>query len=139
MFGRWRKNKQKPPTIAWQGLLSAVFPHKESHSIFAVREGDNWEPIDCPSSKIPEDIVGIVLAYDVEGVEPWHTEVPAKYMAEKLSGILDMDLPYFLSRSSNHYAGYYVDISSRFVTNTSFHLEEINSSNETNNLPSADA
>ena len=132
MFGRWQKSKQETPVIDWQGLVDSIYPHKESHSIFAVSEGDVWILIEAPATDIPADTLGLTVAYDVEGVEAWDTEVPAKYMAEKLSNILDIELSYALSRSPDHYAGFYVDIYARYVTNSAFHKQH-GTSDGTNN------
>lgn len=116
-FFRGNTEESRVSDVDWTAIVSLVLPHIESHSIFAVYDDDSWERIGSSSTELSDRVTRLAVAYDVDGINPWETEVPAKYMAQKLSAVLQADLPHFISRSADHFAGFYVDISARTASN----------------------
>lgn len=97
--------------IDWQPIVENIKDHVESHTIFLELKSGGFVKADESAYENKELLVtGIAVAYVSEGVKAWDTEVPAKYMQEKLSNMLWEKLPLMLSRDYKSFVGYYVYI-----------------------------
>ncbi len=99
---------EKLRLMGWEPVVSLIEPHIESHTIFL--ETMNGEFVIPHQLSEDQEVISVIVAYVKEGVNPWDTEVPAKYMAEKLSRIIGRELPYLVSRPLNADVAYYVCI-----------------------------
>jgi hypothetical protein len=99
-------SERQPEAIDWKSVVSKIEPHIESHSIFLEKRNGSF--VLPEQLNQGEQVISVIVAYAQKGINPWETEAPAKYMAEKLSGILGIELPYLLSRNPELYAGFYV-------------------------------
>lgn len=56
------------------------------------------------------DIISLVVTWSREGIPPWETEEPAKNLAQRLAEREDISAVVLLSRRSDSFVGYYVQI-----------------------------
>ena len=104
-------------TSEWREAIDQVLPHLDSHSLYVGSESGTCNKLQTTDQDVRlEQTLSFAIAYDVEGVEPWQTEIPARHMAEKLGNVLGRELAILLSRSADHYAGYYVHITAQDVS-----------------------
>lgn len=112
LFVKLSGGKPDPePGISLSEVLAKITPYTENHQIYVVPmagkpylyvKGELTEGIDMAKA--------IWVAYQEEGVATWDTEVPAKYMCEKLAEFLDSHPIVQLSRNPEIFVGYYVSI-----------------------------
>ncbi len=108
MLNLFKRKRTQPKSTNWANIIAEISPHVESHQIY-VEFSDGSRKLYSPS----EDVTGlesIAVVYSSPHAEPWETEVPAKYMADKLSVILNRHLQISLSRDPDSFVGYFVEI-----------------------------
>lgn len=104
------KERDALVAIEWEPVVRRIEGHVGDHSIYLETRHSGF--VKPASEAIPqgEDVVAAAVVYQVDGVEPWETERPAREMAESLSQLLGRQFPVLLSREYWSFVGYYVRI-----------------------------
>lgn len=94
------------PTIKWHEIVETIASHVENHIIYLQLADGSFVSVDEPNET--HDVIAVIVAYPLDNIERWETEVPARRMVEKLSQLLDRDVLHLICRDPSfngcHYA-----------------------------------
>ncbi|MBQ0726302.1 MAG: hypothetical protein KBT77_03000 [Thalassolituus oleivorans] len=94
------------PPIDWQPIVERIRPHVESHVIYLQLKDGSFIKLE----EVEEicEAISVAVAYPIDNVKRWETEVPAKHMIEKLAKLLDREVLHLINRDPKfngcHYA-----------------------------------